>query len=224
MPLILAPPVQAKAESSVGQPNRVFTRVLYWVKFVCNCEVRMIGSTPASIKGAMATGPAMVMRYSKLPFRLRSPPGVRIVPHLDRSNLLHYTTHTVLHNLTEGIVLVAVILSKLVIAGVIVLGIGVLTHSGTQDRFEGLLVGAGMLALAAFSPIALLRVLPLFEEVLSVRGTLTAGRAAQRLSYAAAGGRAMPAPRRMWKLQIWRAHCMPWRAVLSSVARRGKNL
>ncbi|HCC59296.1 MAG TPA: CusA/CzcA family heavy metal efflux RND transporter, partial [Solibacterales bacterium] len=38
------------------------------------------------------------------------PPGVKIVPHLDRSNLLHYTTHTVLHNLTEGIVLVAVVL------------------------------------------------------------------------------------------------------------------
>ncbi len=38
------------------------------------------------------------------------PAGVKIVPHLDRSNLLHYTTHTVLHNLTEGIILVAVIL------------------------------------------------------------------------------------------------------------------
>jgi cobalt-zinc-cadmium resistance protein CzcA len=38
------------------------------------------------------------------------PPGVKIVPHLDRSNLLHFTTHTVLHNLTEGIILVAVIL------------------------------------------------------------------------------------------------------------------
>ncbi len=38
------------------------------------------------------------------------PPGVKIVPHLDRSDLLSYTTHTVLHNLTEGIVLVAVIL------------------------------------------------------------------------------------------------------------------
>ena len=38
------------------------------------------------------------------------PPGVKIVPHLDRSNLLRYTTHTVLHNLTEGIILVAVIL------------------------------------------------------------------------------------------------------------------
>ena len=38
------------------------------------------------------------------------PPGVKIVPFLDRSNLVHFTTHTVLHNLTEGIVLVALIL------------------------------------------------------------------------------------------------------------------
>jgi heavy metal efflux system protein len=38
------------------------------------------------------------------------PRGVSIVPHLDRSDLLHYTTHTVLHNLTEGIILVAIIL------------------------------------------------------------------------------------------------------------------
>jgi cobalt-zinc-cadmium resistance protein CzcA len=38
------------------------------------------------------------------------PPGVKIVPHLDRSDLVHLTTHTVLHNLTEGIILVGVIL------------------------------------------------------------------------------------------------------------------
>jgi len=38
------------------------------------------------------------------------PPGVKIVPFLDRSNLVHYTTHTVLHNLAEGIILVAIIL------------------------------------------------------------------------------------------------------------------
>ncbi len=38
------------------------------------------------------------------------PPGVKIVPHLDRSELVHLTTHTVLHNLTEGIILVGVIL------------------------------------------------------------------------------------------------------------------
>lgn len=38
------------------------------------------------------------------------PPGVKIVPFLDRSDLLHYTTHTVLRNLTEGLLLVSVIL------------------------------------------------------------------------------------------------------------------
>jgi cobalt-zinc-cadmium resistance protein CzcA len=38
------------------------------------------------------------------------PKGVKIVPFLDRSDLLHLTTHTVLENLTIGIVLVALIL------------------------------------------------------------------------------------------------------------------
>src|SRR5215469_7797085 len=38
------------------------------------------------------------------------PPGVKVVPFLDRSDLLRYTTHTVLHNLTEGMILVVVIL------------------------------------------------------------------------------------------------------------------
>lgn len=38
------------------------------------------------------------------------PPGVQVKPFLDRSDLLHLTTRTVLHNLTEGIVLVVVIL------------------------------------------------------------------------------------------------------------------
>jgi cobalt-zinc-cadmium resistance protein CzcA len=38
------------------------------------------------------------------------PPGVQIVPFLDRSDLVHYTTHTVLHNLTAGVLLVSIIL------------------------------------------------------------------------------------------------------------------
>ncbi len=38
------------------------------------------------------------------------PPGVRIVPHLDRTDLVGLTTHTVLHNLTEGILLVVFVL------------------------------------------------------------------------------------------------------------------
>jgi cobalt-zinc-cadmium resistance protein CzcA len=38
------------------------------------------------------------------------PPGVKIVPFLDRSDLLHVTTSTVLDNLTKGIILVVIIL------------------------------------------------------------------------------------------------------------------
>jgi cobalt-zinc-cadmium resistance protein CzcA len=38
------------------------------------------------------------------------PPGVKIVPFIDRSDLIHFTTHTVLHNLTEGFILVTLVL------------------------------------------------------------------------------------------------------------------
>jgi heavy metal efflux system protein len=38
------------------------------------------------------------------------PAGVRIIPFIDRSDLVHYTTHTVLQNLSEGIILVVIIL------------------------------------------------------------------------------------------------------------------
>jgi len=38
------------------------------------------------------------------------PAGVKLVPHLDRSDLVHYTTHTVLRNLTDGVLLVTLVL------------------------------------------------------------------------------------------------------------------
>ncbi len=38
------------------------------------------------------------------------PKGVKMVPYLDRDDLVHYTTHTVLHNLAEGMILVVIIL------------------------------------------------------------------------------------------------------------------
>ena len=38
------------------------------------------------------------------------PPGVKIIPFIDRSDLVHFTSHTVLHNLGEGMILVSVIL------------------------------------------------------------------------------------------------------------------
>src|ERR1700684_549881 len=38
------------------------------------------------------------------------PAGVKVVPFIDRSDLVHFTSHTVLHNLTEGMILVSIIL------------------------------------------------------------------------------------------------------------------
>jgi heavy metal efflux system protein len=38
------------------------------------------------------------------------PPGVKVVPFIDRSDLVRFTTHTVLHNLLEGMILVSIIL------------------------------------------------------------------------------------------------------------------
>ncbi len=38
------------------------------------------------------------------------PRGVKVVPFLDRTDLVHFTTHTVLHNLTEGMILVSIVL------------------------------------------------------------------------------------------------------------------
>jgi cobalt-zinc-cadmium resistance protein CzcA len=62
-------------------------------------------------KGADAE-PTLVGLHKKITElnNLILPPGVKIVPFIDRSDLVQYTTHTVLHNLTEGIVLVVVVL------------------------------------------------------------------------------------------------------------------
>src|SRR6202451_3225907 len=38
------------------------------------------------------------------------PPGVKFVPFIDRSDLVHFPSHTVLRNLTEGMILVSIIL------------------------------------------------------------------------------------------------------------------
>ncbi|MGA2963101.1 MAG: CusA/CzcA family heavy metal efflux RND transporter [Candidatus Korobacteraceae bacterium] len=58
---------------------------------------------------AEATLAAIDVKVEELNQRIL-PPGVKIVPHIDRDDLVHYTTHTVLRNLSEGIILVVVIL------------------------------------------------------------------------------------------------------------------
>jgi heavy metal efflux system protein len=62
-------------------------------------------------KGADA-GPTLDLIHQKVD-ELNStilPPGVKVVPMLDRADLLHYTLHTVEHNLAEGMILVTIIL------------------------------------------------------------------------------------------------------------------
>lgn len=58
---------------------------------------------------AEATLAAIDVKVEELNQRIL-PPGVKIVPHIDRDDLVRYTTHTVLRNLSEGIALVVLIL------------------------------------------------------------------------------------------------------------------
>ncbi|HSZ03557.1 MAG TPA: CusA/CzcA family heavy metal efflux RND transporter, partial [Terriglobales bacterium] len=53
------------------------------------------------------------------------PPGVSVVPFIDRSDLVRYTTRTVLHNLTEGIILVVIVLFLFLgnVRGAIIVGL-----------------------------------------------------------------------------------------------------
>jgi cobalt-zinc-cadmium resistance protein CzcA len=62
-------------------------------------------------KGADA-GPTLVGLHAKVKELNEHilPPGVKMQPMIDRSDLLRYTLHTVLHNLAEGMILVTVIL------------------------------------------------------------------------------------------------------------------
>ena len=62
------------------------------------------------------------------------PEGVKVIPMLDRSDLLHYTLHTVLHNLGEGMILVTIILFLFLgnVRGAFILS---LIHISAQRRF-----------------------------------------------------------------------------------------
>ena len=62
-------------------------------------------------KGASfdATLEAVHQKVEELNSRIL-PAGVKVVPFNDRSDLVHYTTRTVLHNLTEGLILVTIVL------------------------------------------------------------------------------------------------------------------
>ena len=70
------------------------------------------------------------------------PAGVKIVPFIDRSELVHHTTKTVLHNLTEGIILVVIILLIFLgnVRGAIIVALKMCIRDRPQDTdvtFDG---------------------------------------------------------------------------------------
>ncbi|HKW57024.1 MAG TPA: CusA/CzcA family heavy metal efflux RND transporter [Candidatus Acidoferrum sp.] len=80
------------------------------------------------------------------------PAGVKIVPFLDRSDLVQLTTHTVLHNLTAGIVLVLVILFLFLgnVRGALIVAVTIpfsLLFAATCLRMKG--IPANLLSLGA---------------------------------------------------------------------------
>jgi heavy metal efflux system protein len=80
------------------------------------------------------------------------PPGVKVVPFLDRSDLVHYTTRTVLHNLAEGIFLVVLILLLFLgnVRGAIIVALTIpfsLLFAATCLRLKG--IPANLLSLGA---------------------------------------------------------------------------
>ena len=80
------------------------------------------------------------------------PRGVRIVPFIDRSDLVHHTTRTVLHNLTEGIILVVIILLLFLgnIRGAIIVALTIpfsLLFAATCLKLKG--IPANLLSLGA---------------------------------------------------------------------------
>ena len=82
--------------------------------------------------------------------------------------------------------LLVTVLSKLVIAGVLGLGLAAISASGSQGGatagIEQTLAGVAMLALAALSPLTAYRLLPFFEEHAQQRGSYSAGGGARSAS------------------------------------------
>src|SRR5258708_39725755 len=68
-------PWQLKLTSKVAQPKVVVFKLISWLVLRRQCDCRAMKSTPVSIKHAIATGPTMGTRHSKLATNLVSAPG-----------------------------------------------------------------------------------------------------------------------------------------------------
>lgn len=78
--------------------------------------------------------------------------------------------------------LIAIIFAKVFIVAIIALAASGLANSGLGDSFEGILASSALLLLAAFSPMALLRVIPIAEASLAQASSQRM--ASRRASYA----------------------------------------
>ena len=108
-------PIRIKDISQVGWGPRIrlghMARATHRPDGVIVDEPDVIQGAVLMLKGA-EEGPtldAIHKKVDELNNRIL-PEGVKIIPMLDRSDLLHFTLHTVLHNLGEGMILVTIIL------------------------------------------------------------------------------------------------------------------
>ena len=82
--------------------------------------------------------------------------------------------------------LIAIIFAKVFIVAIINLAAAGLAKGGIADKFEGVLAGGALMLMAAFTPIALLRLIPLAEAAV-----VTAGHQRAALRQATAGATAL---------------------------------
>jgi len=82
--------------------------------------------------------------------------------------------------------LIAIIFAKVFIVAIVNLAAAGLARGGLGDKFEGVLAGGALLLMAAFTPIALLKLIPLAEAAV-----VTAGHQRAALRQATAGATAL---------------------------------
>ena len=82
--------------------------------------------------------------------------------------------------------LIAIIFAKVFIVAIINLAAAGLARGGLGDKFEGVLAGGALLLMAAFTPVALLKLIPLAEAAV-----VTAGHQRAALRQATAGATAL---------------------------------
>ena len=82
--------------------------------------------------------------------------------------------------------LIAIIFAKVFIVAIINLAAAGLARGGLGDKFEGVLAGGALLLMAAFTPIALLKLIPLAEAAV-----VTAGHQRAALRQATTGATAL---------------------------------